>query len=35
VFEDLLPEGERPALVEEQTWESLPADPRAKSKDQN
>ncbi len=30
VFEDQLPEGEWPALVEEQTWESLPADPRAK-----
>lgn len=30
VFEDRLPENERLALVEEQTWESLPADPRIK-----
>jgi RES domain-containing protein len=29
VFEDQLPESEWPTLVEEQTWESLPADPRA------
>lgn len=29
VFEDRLPEGEQPAMVEEQTWESLPTDPRA------
>jgi len=30
VFEDQLPESERPSLVDEQTWESLPPDPRAK-----
>lgn len=28
IFEDQLPENEQPALVEEQTWDSLPADPR-------
>jgi hypothetical protein len=28
VFEDRLSEGEEPTLVEEQTWESLPIDPR-------
>ena len=28
IFEDQLLENEKPALVEEQTWESLPADPR-------
>ncbi len=30
IFEDQLPESERPSLVDEQTWESLPPDPRAK-----
>jgi len=28
VFEDRLPAGAQPVLVQEQTWESLPADPR-------
>jgi RES domain-containing protein len=28
IFEDQLLENEQPALVEEQTWDSLPADPR-------
>jgi len=28
IFEDQLFENEQPALVEEQTWDSLPADPR-------
>jgi RES domain-containing protein len=28
VFEDRLSKGMRPALIDEQTWESLPADPR-------
>ncbi len=28
VFEDRLPDDEQPVLVGQQTWESLPADPR-------
>jgi hypothetical protein len=31
-FEDHLPESEQPSLVEEQTWESLPPDPRAQER---
>ncbi|MGA8747156.1 MAG: RES family NAD+ phosphorylase [Solirubrobacterales bacterium] len=30
VFEDRLPDDEQPVLVGQQTWESLPADPRTK-----
>lgn len=31
IFEDQLPEGEQPVLIEEQTWDSLPSDPRAEN----
>lgn len=32
IFEDQLPEGEQPMLIEEQTWASLPGDPRAENR---